>query len=258
MNLNQMIYRKEKKGYSYQKLSELSGVPLGTLQKIFNGQTKNPRYETLQAIEAVLKEEDEPYCDRVCEVAPFYGSKEQKYTIEDYYALPEDKWVELIDGVFYDMTAPATVHQIVSMEMTYQIMSFVKKNKGKCIPLAAPVDVQLDKDEYTMLQPDVLIVCDRDKVERRCVYGAPDFVVEILSPSTRKKDCGKKLAKYMEAGVREYWIVDSDHEKIVVYPLEQEELPVVYGFQDKIPVRIYDGKLEIDFAEIDMQLKKWG
>ena len=86
-----------------------------------------------------------------------------------------------------------------------------------CIPLTAPVDVQLDRDEKTMLQPDVLILCDKRKLIRRCIYGAPDFVLEVLSPSTRSKDQIVKLKKYMEADCREYWIVDIENRRIVVY-----------------------------------------
>ena len=76
------------------------------------------------------------------------------------------------------------------------------------MPMIAPMDVQLDCDEKTMVEPDVLIVCDRDKIVNRCVYGAPDFIIEILSNSTKKKDSVIKLNKYLNAGVREYWMID--------------------------------------------------
>ena len=116
--------------------------------------------------------------------------------------------------------------------------------------MISPIDVQLDCDEQTMVQPDVLVLCDRSRLLNRCVYGAPDFAVEILSKSTRKKDLTKKLEKYSSAGVREYWIVDPDKEKVVVYDLEHEELPIVYGFDAEVPVRIFDGACKVDFAEI--------
>lgn len=98
---------------------------------------------------------------------------------------------------------------------------------------------------------DILITCDRDKLHERVVYGAPDFVVEILSPSTRKKDVFLKLHKYENAGVREYWIVDPDKKRILVYDFNADEWPTIYSFQDKIPVRIFGGDCVIDFAEID-------
>ena len=83
--------------------------------------------------------------------------------------------------------------------------------------MAAPMDVQLDCDDKTMVQPDVMVVCDRDKITRKCIYGAPDLAVEILSDSTKKKDMYVKLGKYMEAGVREYWLVDPKGKKVIVY-----------------------------------------
>ena len=101
-----------------------------------------------------------------------------------------------------------------------------------------------------MLQPDVLVVCDRSKIIRRCIYGAPDFIVEILSPATRKKDLTVKLGKYVRAGVSEYWIIDPDKKKVVVYDFAHEEFPTVYGFDSKIPVGIFDGECVIDFTEI--------
>ena len=112
------------------------------------------------------------------------------------------------------------------------------------------MDVQLDCDDKTMVQPDVMVVCDRDKIINRCLYGAPDFVVEILSPSTSKKDSTIKLKKYKDAGVREYWMVDPDKKKVVVYDWNKSDIPVVYGFDAKVPVGIFDGECEIDFAEI--------
>ena len=112
------------------------------------------------------------------------------------------------------------------------------------------IRVQLDCDNRTMVQPDVIIVCDTDIIIDRCVFGAPDFVLEVLSPSTRRKDCVKKLDKYMEAGVREYWMVDMKQNKVIIYQFESETYPVIYGFEQPIPVGIYDGKLKIDMKLI--------
>ena len=112
------------------------------------------------------------------ELAPYLVKKQGEFTIEDCDTLPDEYWVELIDGVIYDMTAPTTIHQGIGDEIREFFSTYIKKNKGKCITLTSPVGVQLDCDDKTMVQPDVLIICDRDKIRRRVIYGAPDLVVE--------------------------------------------------------------------------------
>lgn len=104
------------------------------------------------------------------------------------------------------------------------------------------------------MQPDVFLVCDQSKNTGRCIYGAPDMVIEVTSPSTRKGDFGKKLEKYVDAGVREYWIVDVKNQKVIVYDLgedfgENMDL-MIYGMDGEVPVGIYDGECRIDFEEI--------
>ena len=182
--------------------------------------------------------------------ATYLAKKQGEFTLEDYYALPDDVRMELIDGYLYTMDAPSFAHQKIIMEIAYIIKSYIVKNRGKCEVVPSPLDVQLDCDDKTMLQPDVVIICDRNKIEKRCIFGAPEFVVEILSPSTSRKDMTIKLSKYLNAGVREYWIVDPDRKKIIVYNWEQEEILAVYGFDGKVPVGIFEGKCEVDFAKI--------
>ena len=113
----------------------------------------------------------------------------------------------------------------------------------------APVDVQLDCDDKTMVEPDVIILCDRSKDINRCIYGAPDFVAEVLSKSTRRKDIGVKTYKYANAGVREYWMIDPKDMKVIVYTFAQnddaEDTVSIFGFQDKIPVGIITGNLKL-------------
>ena len=108
-----------------------------------------------------------------------------------------------------------------------------------------------------MVQPDVLIVCDRSKIRRWGIMGAPEFLVEVLSPSTRRKDCGKKLSKYMDAGVKEYWIIDPKSKRLIVYDFEQEVWPTVYGLTGKVPIGIYQGKLEIDMDMVAEAIEEY-
>lgn len=247
MSIEEMRQRKKELGYTNEKISELSGVPLGTVQKIFAGVTDSPRYSTLMALSKIFGSE----ADMVKEPAMLYHVKRQgEYTLEDYYALPDERRAELIDGVIYDMSFPTNIHQLLCAGIWEQLKSYIRKKRGHCIPFMAPADVQLDCDDKTMVQPDVFVVCDRSKIINRCTFGAPDLVVEILSPSTRKKDISIKLKKYIGAGISEYWIVDPDKKSVVVYDFAHEELPAIYGFNAKVPVGIFDGDCEVDFAEI--------
>lgn len=257
MTIQEMKDIKKEKGYSYTQIAELSGVPLGTVQKIFNGQTESPRYDTLLALEKLFSAgKAGTGSDMVCESAVKYGTEgmhtQGSYTIDDYMALPDDQRVELIDGYFYDMSAPTVLHQRIAGEVYRQIANYIMDHDGACNVLMSPVDVQLDCDEKTMVQPDVLIVCDENQVVYPWIYGAPDFVLEVLSPSTSKKDCTKKLQKYQDAGVREYWILDPRQEIVMVYVFSSDVCLKFYllGEVESIPLSVYDGKLSIEVKHI--------
>ena len=286
MTIDEMIGRKNELGYSCEKLSELSGVPLGTVQKIFSKVTKRPRHSTISALENILRkrsiryDEADPDTDSmmVRETAVRYGpgdrekdgrhksvssdlaegiwSRQGTYSVDDYLSLPEDVRVELIDGVFYDMGAPSSLHQIISMQLSVELNLIIRKNKGTCSVFAAPFDVQLDKDDKTMVQPDIMVICKKSGFTKERAIGAPDLVIEILSPSTKNKDMRIKLKKYESAGVREYWIVNPEARVVIVYNFEAENLTGMYTFKDKIPVGIWDGKYAIDFSVIESELEK--
>ncbi len=252
MNLIQMKQELEATGYTLPMLSELSGIPADTIEQLFSGEIAEPSYDLLSAIEKVLKSAK---CkDYIKEPSVEYASEKAGYTIKDYYALPDDQRAELIDGAFYVMEAPTLPHQDVTLEIGMSIRNFVKKKKGHCKAFVAPVDVQLDCDDKTMVQPDILIVCDSDKLIKQCVFGAPDFVAEVLSKSTKNKDMNLKLMKYKRAGVREYWLIDTEDGKVITYFFETDEMPRIYGMQDVVPVLIFGGELEIDFGEVSRSL----
>ena len=178
--------------------------------------------------------------------------------MEDYYALPDDQRVELIDGVFYDMAAPTVEHQLLTGSIYAQFLAFIRRKKGKSIPLVSPVDVKLDADNKTMVQPDVVVVCDRERITDRVVLGGPDFVLEVVSPSSVLKDYIKKAAKSEAAGGREYWIVDPLSRRILTYDFTEGTVPGLYPLSGKVGVSIFDRELEIDFDEYQEFMEETG
>ena len=269
MTLEEMKSRKQELGLSNRELAERSGVPLGTVQRILSGETKAPRRSAIEGLEKVLAKKNESedlsrpekvWRDRLMEPSAAYGTravqekKQGEYTLEDYYAVPDDRRGELIDGVLYDMSSPSSIHQKISMEISFQMNAFVRQNHGSCSVNAAPYDVQLDQDERTMLQPDILVLCDREKQRYFGCFGAPDLVVEILSPSTGRKDLLIKLNKYLKAGVKECWMVNPDARQVTIYKNGEELSFRAYAFTEKIPVGIWEDRCLIDLSVITEEL----
>lgn len=180
----------------------------------------------------------------------------KSYTEKDYYHLPENVRAELIDGQFYDMAAPSRVHQEISAELLTTIRQYFKAKNGSCRAYAAPFAVKLSETMTTIVEPDISVICDSNKLTDRGCSGAPDWIIEITSPGNPGHDYILKLNLYAEAGVREYWIVDPTEQTIFVYHLEKEQFrAVAYTFQSKIKVNIYDD-LYINFSDIAELLPK--
>lgn len=248
MTLEEIRKRKDELGMSAATLAELAHVPIGTVQKILSGETKNPRYATRMAIERILFEQQKETPKLLRESPAEYATKRKKqgeYTLEDYYAWPEDQRIELIDGVIYDMSAPTFIHQRFAFHFAHIVQNFIDKKGGSCIPMVSPVDVKLDCDNRTMIQPDALILCDKNKIRRWGIEGAPDFILEVLSDSTRKKDLTIKMKKYINAGVKEYWILDPRDKRLYVYDFRDEGIPGIYPLSGEVGVRIYNEELKI-------------
>ena len=165
--------------------------------------------------------------------------KEKRYTSDEFLAMTELKGrFELIDGVIYDMSpSPNQRHQKMAGRLFGATDRYINEHNGKCEVLIAPSDVRLD--ERNIVQPDIFVVCDPDKLDGQICSGAPDWVIEILSPSSEHYDTVDKLYKYSEAGVREYWIVDPADERVIVYPFLTTKITGLYTFDDEIPVGIY-------------------
>ena len=347
MTLEEMKNKKTELGLTNEMISQSSGIPLSTIQKIMSGATKAPRRVTLEAIETVLLTEEQkkersvarsvsgktgfsyeqpkersayavreampnyntlhnlesdksyavennkPYALDSCKSYAaennksyatesnlpyaFEGNKpyatinrssshapqtqaEKKngeYTLDDYYALPDERRVELIDGVFYDMTAPAVIHQKILGELFVLFRECFDAREGECEVFVAPCDVRLDCDNKTMVQPDIFLICHPYDLGAKALDGAPDLTLEILSPATRAKDMLLKLHKYQNAGVKEYWIVDPDHDTVLVYDLRSDDYyPEKYDFDSVIPIHISEGKCSIDFSRVSSALAR--
>lgn len=184
----------------------------------------------------------------------------KRYTYADYLTWMDDVRRELFDGFIKMMTpAPSRMHQKISTNLVSVFWTFL--HTRKCEVYHAPSDVRLpkgksskaDKQIYTVLQPDVYVICDLSKMDDRGCLGAPDLVIEIISPKNSQRDTRDKFEIYQEHGVREYWIVSPNDEIVNVFVLDENskfQLKGLYAGDDKIPVNIFNGELKIDLTEV--------
>ena len=184
----------------------------------------------------------------------------RRYTYADYLTWLDDKSRELIHGFIRMMSpAPRSIHAVISYNISWQLGAFLKKNKGKCKVFSAPFDVRFPKQGETadnkidtVVQPDICVICDLSKIDKYGCCGAPDMIVEILSPSTLKKDVTEKFALYEEHGVKEYWIVHPEDKAITIFLLQEDgkyDAGALYEWEGEIPVSIFDNYF-IDMNDI--------
>ena len=171
------------------------------------------------------------------------------YTIDYIYSLPEGQRAELIDGVIYDMAPPSRIHQKLISQFTKVVGKYIDDKNASCEIYPAPFAVFLNKDDKTYVEPDISVICDKNKLTDKGCSGAPDFIIEIVSPSSRKMDYSTKNTAYSNAGVREYWIVDPEKERTTVYRYEEDAAPMIFTFDIAITVGIY-GTLSITIADL--------
>lgn len=170
-------------------------------------------------------------------------------TLEQYEALPEEKRAEVFDGIAYDMASPSQIHQSISMQLSTVINNYILHKKGDCSILSAPFDVKLSDNPLVIVQPDIMIICDKDKLDEKRCNGAPDFIIEIVSPGNPSDDYIRKLYYYKNYGVREYWIVDPRRKIVTVNYFERNMLDIQYSFDSIVKVNIYEDLL-INFSSI--------
>lgn len=196
------------------------------------------------------------------------------YTIADIEALPEGERAELIDGELFRMEAPTWMHQEIQIALSAKIWNYIMKRKGTCRVLPAPFAVYIKKDKRNYVEPDISVICDAKKKSEKGCQGAPDWMIEIVSPSSKKMDYERKVTLYREAGAREYWIVDPEMETVTVYNFTrsesnhgnkqgnsghgadvqmaaQDSAPARYSFSERIKVGIFED-LSLCLAELDV------
>ncbi|MCL2512196.1 MAG: Uma2 family endonuclease [Bacteroidales bacterium] len=184
----------------------------------------------------------------------------KRYTYADYLTWLDDKRRELIDGFIKMMSpSPRFDHAVVSSNIAGYLWTVLKKNKGKCRVFTAPFDVRFPKNGettddkiYTVVQPDICVICDLSKLDELGCCGAPDMIVEILSPSTTKKDVNDKFNLYEEHGVKEYWVVHPKDKTVFVFLLQENgryDDGTLYEGAGKAPVHIFENYL-IDLNDI--------
>lgn len=171
------------------------------------------------------------------------------YTIEDIFALPEGERAELIDGVIYNMAPPTRLHQRLLFSISRSIADYIDAKGGECEVDIAPFAVFLSKDNRNYVEPDISVICDKDKLSDRGCEGAPDFIIEIVSPSSQRMDYQIKLFKYRTAGVKEYWIINPSTQTTTVYGFEDDENSGQYNFEETIKAGLFKG-LEIRIADL--------
>ncbi len=216
---------------------------------------KNKKIKPYPATEEKPKMIEEPFV--------MYGTldldESKRYTYADYLTWLDDKRRELINGFIHLMSGPTEIHARFSFNWALLVGMFVKKRKGKCRIYHAPFDVRLpmhgekDNDKiFNVVQPDICVICDLAKIDQKGCLGAPDLIVEVLSPSSLKYDWNYKFNLYEAAGVKEYWIVDTKAKIISVFLLQSDgkyDLGHIYECNQKAPVHIFEG-LEIDLNEL--------
>lgn len=175
--------------------------------------------------------------------------KQSYYTAEDYWNLPDGQRAELINGQLYAMAPPSRIHQEIVQQLSRVIGNYISDKRGDCKVYPAPFAVNLNSDDSIYVEPDISVICDKNKLTEKGCTGAPDWIIEVVSPSSQRMDYLTKLFKYRTAGVKEYWIVNPMQETVQVYIFTESEDSIQYSFNDKVKTGIYED-LEICVSDL--------
>ena len=251
-------------GYNQKKIAEELGVTFSTYCLYETGEAE-PDLDTLVKIAEILEisidvllgiesetKKDfpsmvrEPLAYKISNARKFY---EGEYTVDEFFAYKGERRYELIFGKLVPRNAPSVKHQKIVGELSYALRSYIKKKKGRCDVFESPISVVLDENDRVVVQPDILVVCRPEIITGRGIEGAPDLVVEVLSPSTKAYDMGDKYEIYRKYDVKYYLIIDPDKEKILLYNLQEPDFPLICGFENYFQMPLFDD-LNICMKEI--------
>lgn len=280
MDIEDIKRRKKALKLTTAKLAYLAELPVSTVSKIMTGETKNPSFVTIEKLDQVLLHEEmvrrvsayleglkeyfantpeEDINQKQYEKDNFHKSflvnntegnlaLNERLTVQFLHELGEDKHIELLDGHLIYNGAPSVEHQTIVQQLGCVLDKYILENKGSCLMFNVGINVLIDEDDDTLLIPDVAILCDRSKLTDMGIMGAPDLVMEVVSKSTHRTDYNDKMHKYMAAGVREYWIIDPLRRKVTTYIEGEPMMAYIYGFDEEIPVYIYENNLKINIG----------
>ena len=251
---------REHLGMTQKELEKKTGIHQADISKIERG-IANPSIETITRLadamnysvnyDFVKKNTDEGEFVRESVVRNLVSWKSQgEYTVDDIMSLPEWVRAELIDGVLYDMAPPNVPHQRIVFDFAYKVRRFIEARKGACEVFISPIGVLISRDDNkNYLEPDMVIVCDPDKITRNFIIS-PDFVLEVTSPSTGARDFAEKKEKYRKMGVKEYWIVDTRRKRLVVYLADDGfNIPQIHSLNEEVGIHMYNNELKLDLSE---------
>ena len=180
--------------------------------------------------------------------------QDQKYTFADYDSWPEGERWEIIEGIPYAMTAPSRLHQKIVLKLGNQIDQYLEGKTCEIYPapfnVRLPVENEADELIETTVEPDLSIICDPDKLDDKGCRGAPDWIIEVLSPSTTLRDMNTKRDLYQQQGVKEYWIVHPLERWVMLYTLDETgnyAKPLVVGMDEATPVNLF-ADLAVDWG----------
>ncbi len=220
-----------------------------------NGNQK--KFEEIYRSENNLNDAPIPFAVPKDDDTGIYGNlalQNNKMTASQLGKMGESRDLQLIDGAVIISEMAGVSHQRMVKKLGRAISDFIDANNGKCEVFDLGVNVYLNEDEYTLVIPDIAVICNEKQIDEKGIQGAPDWVIEVVSPSTRHIDYHKKLYKYMDAGVREYWIVDIDRQMVSVCINGEPMQVTIYSFAEEIPVSIYDGKLNVDMPTVSSHI----